>query len=182
MATKIHHDLHFRSDVLRFIENPNGVGVELGVAEGSFSEQILRTFEGQNFYLYSIDMWAGDRGHNVDEYRRTILRLDPWKRNNTIIKMTFDEAAPLFPDNSLDFVYVDGYAHTGENDGKYFRDWYPKLKEGGIIAGDDYHPDWPLVINAVNDFRREIDRELNIIPNLAKVDRWSMFPTWFMQK
>lgn len=46
---------------------------------------------------------------------------------------------------NLYFIYVDGYAHTGEDRGKTLFDWYPKLKIGGLMAGDDYHDDWPLV-------------------------------------
>jgi SAM-dependent methyltransferase len=177
---KIHEELKCRSDVLNFVTNPKGVGIELGVAEGSFSEMILRATEATDFYLYSVDMWAGDRGHNVDEYRRTIVRLEPWKARNTILKMTFDDALPLFADSYFDFIYVDGYAHTGEEDGKYFRDWWPKLKPGGIMAGDDYHRDWPRVVAAVDAFSKEVSRELHLIPNETKVDKWSQYPSWFL--
>ena len=31
-------------------------------------------------------------------------------------------------------------------------DWYKKLKIGGIIGGDDFHSDWPLVKLTVKDF------------------------------
>ena len=45
----------------------DAVGVELGVAAGDFSERVLQ-FDHVG-YLFSIDMWAGDRGHGVDQYR-----------------------------------------------------------------------------------------------------------------
>jgi len=35
-------------------------------------------------------------------------------------------------------------------------EWYKKLKLGGILAGDDYHDDWPLVNWAVNDFASKL--------------------------
>jgi len=156
-----------------------GVGVELGVAAGEFSERILTRSEVS--YLYSIDMWAGDRGHGVEQYREALARLAPHRTRNATLRMRFDEALPLFADSSLDFIYVDGYAHDGELNGQTFRDWYPKLKQGGIISGDDYHPDWPLVVAAVDKFVAENRLELHVI-NCSE-DSWnSKYPTWFALK
>ena len=163
-----------RSDVLRHVKNRAGNGIELGVAQGVFSEMIFKELSPDGFYLYSVDMWAGDRGHDINEYREAVVRLDPWKRSNTILKMSFDEALPLFADNFFDFIYVDGYAHTGEGDGKYFRDWWPKLKPGGIFAGDDYHSDWPKVVQEVDRFSAEINRSITIIQNRVAGDKWAV--------
>jgi hypothetical protein len=46
------------------------------------------------------------------------------------------EAAKQFEDNSLDFVYIDGnhmYYAVMED----LTVWFPKIKAGGILAGDD---------------------------------------------
>jgi FkbM family methyltransferase len=156
-----------------------GVGVELGVAAGDFSERILK--HEQVGYLYSIDMWAGDRGHGIDQYREAITRLSPYRDRNAILRMRFDEALPLFDDESLDFIYVDGYAHDGELNGQTFRDWFPKLRQGGIISGDDYSPEWPLVFAAVNEFVGANGLELHVID--CHEAAWnSRFPTWFAMK
>ena len=51
--------------------------------------------------------------------------------------MTSLEAAPLIPDHSLDFAYVDArhdYASVLED----LEAWFPKVKPGGILAGHDY--------------------------------------------
>ncbi|KKC27811.1 class I SAM-dependent methyltransferase [Sphingomonas sp. SRS2] len=155
------------------------IGIELGVAAGDFSERILKF--NHVGYLFSIDMWAGDRGHGVDQYREAIARLSPYRERNSIIRMRFDEALDLFNDASLDFIYVDGYAHDGELNGATFRDWLPKLKRGGIIAGDDYAPDWPLVVQAVDAFVAANGLELHVID--CHEDNWnSMYPTWFAMK
>lgn len=176
-----HYYFNRREDVIKYT-NPNGVGIELGVAEGEFSERILRETQNSNFYLYSVDMWAGDRGHDVAQYSRVINRLDKYKNRNSVIKLTFDEALPLFPDNYFDFIYVDGYAHTGEENGKTFYDWFPKLKNGGIMAGDDYHDNWPLVKNAVDLFSSNIKRDLHVINCHEPNSVWSEYPTWFVFK
>ncbi len=46
------------------------------------------------------------------------------------------EAAPLIPDN-LDLVYIDG-DHSYEGIVTDLQCWYPKVREGGILSGDDY--------------------------------------------
>ena len=105
----------------------------------------------------------------------------PYNDRNTVMRMRFDEALHLFADESLDFIYVDGYAHDGELNGQTFREWYPKLKRGGFIAGDDYAAEWPLVVAAVDAFIAENDLELHVID--CHEDKWnSMYPTWFAMK
>src|ERR1700723_3548401 len=138
-----------RDDVATLIP-PGGIGVELGVAGGDFSERIL--CRSKIDHLYSIDMWSGDRNHNIHEYKGALRKLFPYKTRNSVLRMRFDEALDLFENESLDFIYVDGYAHTGEENGKTFHDWYPKLRPGGKMAGDDYQSDWPLVVEAVRQF------------------------------
>ncbi|MBW8910745.1 MAG: FkbM family methyltransferase [Sphingomonas sp.] len=168
-----------RRDDVATLFREGGVGVELGVAAGDFSERILQY--DHVGYLFSIDMWAGDRGHGVDQYREAIGRLSPYRDRNAILRMRFDEALHLFGEESLDFIYVDGYAHDGELNGATFRDWLPKLRRGGIIAGDDYAPDWPLVMAAVDRFVAENGLDLHVID--CHEDTWnSMYPTWFAMK
>jgi len=43
-------------------------------------------------------------------------------------------------------------ARTCEEGGKTLADSLPKVKTGGVIAGDDYHEKLPLVKEAVNRF------------------------------
>lgn len=167
-----------REDVAALFRE-GGIGVELGVAAGDFSERILQF--NHVGYLFSIDMWAGDRGHGIEQYREAVARLSAYRDRNAILRMRFDEALDLFGDESLDFIYVDGYAHDGELNGATFRDWFPKLKPGGIIAGDDYAPDWPLVIASVDAFADENGLEIHVID--CHEDKWnSMYPTWFAMK
>ncbi len=171
--------MKYRDDIAELLPE-GGIGIELGVAEGRYSERILR--RSKLDYLYSVDMWAGDRGHDINQYRTAIKVLEPHKKRNSILKMRFDEALVLFEDNTFDFIYVDGYAHTGEENGQTFKDWWPKLKPGGLIAGDDYHHHWPAVIEQVNLFVAREGLDLNVI-NCEPLDDWaSKYPTWFAYK
>ena len=166
-----------RRDLLHLIR-PGGIGVELGVAEGYFSEALLK--HSALGHLYSIDMYAGDRGHDVEEYKRALRRLMPYRHRNSVLKMTFTEALDLFPDRYFDFIYVDGYAHTGEEGGTTFDDWLPKLKPGGILGGHDYnHRKWPLVVQAVNQFIAGTGLPLHIINDTATVEWNQGSPSWF---
>ncbi len=167
-----------RDDVATLIR-PGGTGIELGVAAGDFSHRIFE--RSQIGYLFGVDAWAGDRGHGTAQYMEAIVRLNAFRDRNSLMRMRFDEAAHLFVDATLDFIYVDGYAHTGEEGGRTIWEWYPKLRSGGIIAGDDYHSDWPLVVAAVDDFVERNGLELFVIE--CSEDSWnSKYPTWFAFK
>jgi hypothetical protein len=169
-----------RHDIVRLAKD-NPIGIELGVAEGVFSHMVLSNVPVNHWY--SVDMWAGDRGHDDQQHKRAIQKLSEFKHKNTIIKARFDEAILQFEDNFFDFIYVDGYAHTGQESGKTLYDWWPKLKSGGIFAGDDYDKKWPLTIAAVDNFCVDKKVELNIF-NFQKMrgDPWSNSPSWYVVK
>lgn len=133
-----------------------GMGAELGVAAGAYSEAILRRWPGT---LLSIDAWAGDRGHDQAQAEAVRRRLAPWGERSRILPVSFEEAMDLIPDGSLDWCYIDGYAHTGNLDGETFRAWWRKVRVGGLIGGHDYSRQWPRNWRAVNRFVEEIGSE-----------------------
>lgn len=51
--------------------------------------------------------------------------------------MTSDDAVSLIEDHSLDFIFIDGN-HSQEYVRKDIRNYYDKVKVGGIFAGHDY--------------------------------------------
>jgi hypothetical protein len=58
--------------------------------------------------------------------------------NATIIEKFSAEAVLDFPDNSLDFVYIDGN-HELPFVLWDIINWTPKVRSGGIVAGHDYY-------------------------------------------
>lgn len=172
-------ELQERYDVSLLVP-PGGVGIELGVAEGVFSEKVLQ--RSALSFLYSVDAYAGDRGHNDDEYRRALTKLMPHRSRNTILRMRFDEAVKLFVDHTFDFVYIDGYAHTGQEQGRTLDEWWPKAKSGAIFAGDDYCTSWPLTLQVVDEFVARKGVDLHVIENLNPDSPWSQHPTWWVVK
>lgn len=167
-----------RHDIVKLLKGDMNYGVELGVAKGIFSKRMI---DSKRFSLFiGIDMYGGDRRHDTSEYKHALISCG-LNSNYKLLRMRFDEALDLFEDQSLDFIYVDGYAHTGEEDGKTIFDWYPKLKVGGVMAGDDYHDDWPLVKIAVNNFVEQISGELLLTDKVEEID-FCRYPTWAIIK
>ncbi len=131
------------------------MGIELGVARGIFSRRMVES--GKFTLFFGVDEYGGDV-HNTTEYKDALRHIGI-NRHYHLLRMRFDEAIDLFKDNFFDFIYVDGFAHTGEEGGQTLYSWYKKLKVGGIIAGDDYSNDWPLVVWTVNEFAKNIGVE-----------------------
>jgi hypothetical protein len=130
----------------------SGHGVELGVAAGAFSRHLLESAQVQK--LWSIDRWSDH--HGLKEYRAAAdLLSEIGGARSTTLRMTFSEAADLFDHESLDFIYIDGYAHTGQESGRTLEQWWPKLKPGGVFAGHDYSPKYPQTIRAVDAFVKQ---------------------------
>ena len=148
-----------------------GVGVELGVAAGVFSATLLEL--GSLTKLYSIDRWSDH--HNEVEYQQVLSLLARFGARSEIIRKTFSDALSLFADDSLNFIYIDGYAHTGQEAGGTLRDWWPKVKHGGIFSGHDYTRRYPQTVSAVNAFAAEH----NISISITSEDN---FPSWIMVK
>jgi predicted O-methyltransferase YrrM len=148
-----------------------GIGIELGVAAGDYSAEILNNPNVDT--LYSIDRWSDH--HNLEEYLDVLYTLGGHAGRSYVLRATFDEALPLFEDESLDFVYIDGYAHTGQDGGKTLEDWWPKVKDGGIFAGHDYHKRWPETMKRVDQF---VERH-NLRWSLTRGDQ---YPSWIIQR
>jgi predicted O-methyltransferase YrrM len=145
------------------------IGSELGVARGRFSRLLLKRSSIK--MLYSIDKWDGGRGHDAAQYFRAMNALHGFGRRSMVLRMSFDEAKDLFEDKSLDFIYIDAYAHeTGLLD-KTLKGWWPKVKKGGLIAGHDYCEMYHKVRNAVDRFILKYKLDL-YITNQDRLPSW----------
>jgi hypothetical protein len=69
----------------------------------------------------------------------------------TPLVMMSTQAAQLFPDRSLSFVFIDG-DHIYSQVWQDIHDWLPKVTPGGVIAGHDFGSDeFPGVTMAVKE-------------------------------
>lgn len=120
-------------------------GAEVGVERGLYSEVLLKA--NPKLHLSCIDPWAAaayEPGwHAVDmeqspyeeRYKEAVGRLSPY--NATIIRQPSLGALRDFPDNSLDFVYIDAN-HDFPNFINDLHNWKKKVRPGGIVSGHDY--------------------------------------------
>ena len=166
-----------REQVLEQLKGKDNIGLELGVAAGIFSSRAVRS--GKFSKYYGVDLY-GDI-HDTTQYIEALKYVGLDSLNFTLVRMDFKSALDLFPDNFFDFVYVDGFAHTGEDGGDTLREWYAKVKPGGLLAGDDYHRDWPLVIWAVNDLVSQVQTPLHILTK-TETSEYCRYPTWFIRR
>lgn len=140
-----------------------GICAEIGVWKGEFSLRLLTRLPR---LLCLVDPWihvpgykdakyGGDIGQPEMEriYRRVRGRLG-WLPNVDIYRLPSVDASKLFPDETFHFVYIDG-DHTYEAVREDLDAWWPKVRRGGVLSGDDYTTDgwWgDGVTKAVDEF------------------------------
>ena len=146
------------------------IGVELGVARGDFSVDMLRGASWAEWY--AVDRWADH--HDEEEFGIASKRIMEFGCAR-VLRMTFADAAPEFADGYFDFVYVDGYAHTGQDEGRTLRDWFAKVKAGGVFAGHDYcRRCWPQTVEVVDAFFGSLGLEVHV------VGQDDTYPSWMV--
>jgi len=70
-------------------------------------------------------------------YETFLKNIEPVKHVINPVRSLSWDAAKLYMDNSLDFVFIDA-AHDYDSVIKDIKAWLPKIKKGGTIAGHDY--------------------------------------------
>ena len=100
-------------------------------------------------------------------------------KNFKLLKLDFNEALEMFEDQFFDFIYIDGYAHNGQQGGETLCKWIKKVKPGGILCGDDYDQKFPLTIEAVNYIRKETNLNLYITDITSETDH--KYASWLFK-
>ena len=132
-----------------------GTFVELGAWLGKSSSYLCDKATGQQIII--IDSFKGTAEY-IDSYYNLAKTADIYElfvenmgnRKYKAIKATSKAASRKFKDESLDVVFID-LNHSYESVKEDISLWLPKVKKGGYLAGDDYHENWPGVIQAVNE-------------------------------
>lgn len=119
-------------------------GAEIGVQQGKFSEVLLKS--NPNLELFCVDPWGVEdwrsRQHGAEKqewfYNECLKRLEPYFNRTKIIRLKSMDAAKEIPDNSLDFVYIDG-CHEFDYIMEDIINWTKKVRPDGIVAGHDWY-------------------------------------------
>ncbi len=146
------------------------VFVEIGAWKGKstafMAVEIINS--GKDIEFHTVDTFKGsdEKVHHADTicqegrleevFRRSIRDVNKYV---TVHVGDSSSLAAEFKDKSVDFVFVDG-AHTYEGVKKDLEAWWPKLKSGCRMGGDDIR--WKGVSKATEEF---FARTPEITPN-----------------
>jgi len=125
-------------------KNILGKGVEVGVHLGHNSHMILKNYSG---HLHLVDPWktlpeseyedATNKGDRSKDFEECLKRISIFRERVSIHREKSIEASSKFEDESLDFVYIDAN-HKYDYIKADLEAWYPKVRKGGIVSGDDF--------------------------------------------
>ena len=151
----------------------NSIGAEIGIFRAGFANSVVTKLNPKMYHM--IDPWIYRRGWKRYEYNNVKLTSqevvewmvkDIYKRfdkPNVKIHRDFSyNVVNEFNDNYFDFVYVDG-SHNYFDVLKDLRLYYPKIKPGGIMSGDDWNISGDRVKKAVWKFIEEVNiKNINV--------------------
>ena len=129
------------------LKDLSGIYVEIGVCWGGNSEFLLNNTPCKK--LFSVDPY---KHYPQSEYNDALnlssqLQLDQkyhlvkntlskYGNRSELMRLESCDARYAFRDKTLDFVYIDGN-HSFEYAKEDILYWLPKIRIGGILAGDD---------------------------------------------
>lgn len=163
--------VQFREQIPLLLEQLglNGIGIEVGVAEGEFSECILKSSKLRKLFL--LDVWQNMDGYedlnNLKEeiqekrYLEVLQKMEGHGNRVTVIRGDCNRFVKYFNNNFFDFVYLDAN-HVYSEIKRQLYEWHPKVKVGGLFAGHDYMEGKDLagtifgVKSAVDEFVKEL--------------------------
>jgi hypothetical protein len=159
VISKAPHEAHFLE-----------LGAFLGKSACFAGVEIINS--GKKIKYDVVDHFLGSKndpaGNNCkDECVKNIV---PVNSVVTLVNLPSIEAAKLYNDNSLDFIFLDG-DHNYKGIKSDLIAWYPKLKSGGTFAGHDHEPAFPGVPLAVKEFftEKNVPYQTSTAPNIWKM-------------
>lgn len=159
----------------------NLVGVEIGVYRGDNAFFILTNLSIKKLFLIDPYLeYQGFKGnvgwtkaHQSDFNKHFMLakrKLKQFKHRIKFIKEKSEDAVSNVPEN-LDFVYIDGN-HEYEFVKRDIELYYPKLKRGGILGGDNFESIFPGVARAVLEFTDKYSLKIHGARSDASYEWW----------
>lgn len=131
------------------------VGAEIGVLNGENAKNILETLDIKKLFLidpYEVhDEYLEIKAPVFSTIRnRAEKNTEPFKDKIVWVRKKSSDAVNDIPDN-LDFVYIDGN-HTYKNCLEDIKNYFPKVKKGGVVGGHDYYN-----MNKAREVKKAVD-------------------------
>lgn len=127
----------------------NGIGAELGVCKGHFSPILLEHTSATELHLvdswyFLTAHWPWARGNQstVDALTGVLQTFKKELEDGRVLVHVGDDLQLLtrFPDQYFDWVYLDT-SHAYEHTKHELQILVGKVKDNGVIAGDDWQPE-----------------------------------------
>ncbi len=153
---------------------------EIGICKGYNFRQLIAH---KPKMAVAVDIWRDDGVRSRNDFGFPQIELDAQYLNfkNAMIRRPFVKiyrdysfnVVKEFADEFFDFVYVDA-DHTHDGCLKDIVDWYPKVKKGGVLIGDDYRIStyWPGVIYGVIEAVDEFVEHNNLKERFFELPRY----------
>lgn len=171
-----------RADLARLC-NTKGLkrGVEVGTDRGLFAREFLERWEGE--MLLCVDTWDSypEMPWNREgDFFFACSILLPYANRCRIVRAGSANVAGYFGKVDgfpvdTDFVYIDG-AHDFVSAWQDINMWWPIVRLGGILAGDDYDAAHPGVMRAVREFAEEQQLRVDLTTD------YNRGPSWYIEK
>ena len=152
------------------MHGPNLIGLELGVDTAQSHVTLLQNCPNIK-KLYGIDNWKPytdylrEDGIHAPSQSTTAPQMEmneftakhhiKWsgeQHKSEIWKGNTEDCVRTANDESFDFIFLDAWLNYDQVK-RELKDWYPKLKHGGLFIGHDYKSD--AVATAVSQFREQ---------------------------
>ncbi len=155
--------LELYDEMVRAAPKAGAVFVEVGAWKGRSAAYmgVLIANSGKAIDFHVVDHFLGAAEQIAraepelvagNLYEVFLANIAPVGKFITVHRMGSIQAAALFADRSIDFLLVDG-SHDYESVLADLKAWYPKMKDGATIGGDDWTK--PGVRQAVLEFYGE---------------------------
>ena len=204
---KCRDDLATRAQVMGL----TGIAAEIGVRDGLFAKHNLAAWSGEKYYM--VDAWSfrppdievglsdatrddmnePQESPHIARMEQARANTEQWSSRREMVREFSTVASLQFPVDDFDWVYVDAL-HTYEAVTRDLEAWYPLVKPGGLISGDDFvdasdakmlewngnvpeHFSWGTR-RAVTDFFRSVGVAIHV----TYVYDCYMFPAWYALK
>jgi len=127
---------------------PGALFVEVGAWKGRsaafMAVELLNS--GKPFKFDCVDHWLGSDNpkHTADPdvragtlYSTFLKNIAPVRSAINVVRLPSVEAAKLYPAECVYFCFIDA-AHDYHSVRDDIAAWWPKVKAGGVLAGDDF--------------------------------------------
>jgi len=150
------------------------IGIEIGTDDAHTTRYLLSvrpdlTLHGVDPYLAYTD-WNGSTCTQEDRdatFNRFLSVVGPFGNRYIHHRKTSNEAVNDFADNSMDFIFIDGL-HEYNQVSNDLRNYYPKLKSGGLFCGHDFS----VIFHAVGKPVMEFANIMNVGVKTTEQDVW----------